>query len=78
MERGYETWIKFNLTQRVHLNFMENISQILCQLIICGLYYPVTTAVIGGVYFLARLIYTLGYLGGAKGRLLGVPFVLLI
>ena len=26
MEKGYETWLKFNLSQRVHLNFMENIS----------------------------------------------------
>jgi K+-transporting ATPase c subunit len=55
---------------------MENISQILCMLITCGLYYPVTTAVIGGVYFLGRLIYTFGYIAGAKGRFLGVPFVM--
>ena len=56
---------------------MENISQILTMLITCGLYYPVTTAVIGGVYFLGRLIYTFGYLTGAKGRMLGVPFVMM-
>ena len=55
---------------------MANISQILCMLITCGLYYPVTTAVIGGVYFLGRLIYTFGYIAGAKGRFLGVPFVM--
>ena len=78
MEKGYETWLKFNLSQRVHLNFMENISQILCLLITCGLYYPVTTAVIGGVYFIGRTIYTFGYLAGAKLRMLGVPFVMLI
>ena len=78
MEKGYEAWLKFNLSQRVHLNFMENISQILCLLITCGLYYPVTTAVIGGIYFIGRLIYTFGYLAGAKTRMLGVPFVMLI
>ena len=47
-------------------------------MIICGLYYPVTTAVIGGVYSLGRLIYTFGYLAGAKGRMMGVPFVMMI
>ena len=44
----------------------------------CGLAYPIATAVVGGIYLLARIWFSVGYLmSGPKGRMYAVPFVML-
>ena len=78
MELGYKGWMEFNKAQRIHYNYLESISQILCMILTCGLYYPIATTVIGGIYFLARVMFQVGYqLFGPKGRMYAVPFVML-
>lgn len=46
---------------------------VLLFIIIGGLGYPIATAVIGFVYSVSRIIYTIGYTSskGAKGRIAG-------
>ena len=70
--------MKFNKAQRIHYNYLESISQIVTMMITCGLQYPIATAVIGGIYLLARIWFQVGYhLYGPKGRMIAVPFVML-
>ena len=52
---GYEGWMNMNKAQRIHLNYMESICQLLTMLLVSGLYYSRTTAIWGGVYLLARV-----------------------
>ena len=41
-------------------------------ILIAGVYFPIPSAVIGLVIFIARIIYTVGYaIGGPRGRLIG-------
>ena len=79
MKAGYEAWMQFNNAQRIQVHYMESITQILTQQLICGLYWPMPTLVIGIIYLVGRAIFTYGYLAkGAKGRMFGAPFVLLV
>jgi glutathione S-transferase len=69
----YKAWYDFNNAQRAHYNFVESIASILTLLIIGGIYYPVVAAVFGFVYFIGRIIYSIGYtMSGSSGRLIGV------
>ena len=78
MSLGYKGWMEFNKAQRIHYNYLESISQILCMMLFSGLYFPIATACIGGVYTLARIMFQVGYiLFGPRGRMMAVPFVML-
>ena len=78
MEAGYEAWFTFNKAQRVHLNYLENICQILTMFLTCGLYYPRATWIWGLVYFFGRVLFQAGYvLFGPRGRVVGAIPVLL-
>jgi len=51
---------------------VEWIASLLALIAIAGVYFPIPSAVLGLVIFLARIIYTLGYLaGGPRGRIFG-------
>ena len=77
MATGYKGWYDFNIAQRVHIQYMEAITQMLFQQLFAGLYWPVPTAIIGIIYFIGRIVYTAGYIkGGPKGRLLGALMTL--
>ena len=79
MKAGYGAWMNFNAAQRGHLNYAENITQILAQILTAGIYFPITTTVIGAIYFLSRLGYAVGYRAcGPKGRMYAAPVMLLI
>ena len=68
-----EQYLKINNAQRVHYNFIEGAATILVALAVAGLYQPALSANLGAVYFVGRLIYSIGYTqSGAKGRLVGV------
>ena len=44
-----------------------------------GLYLPLTTAIIGGVYLIGRSLFSYGYVaGGPKGRMIGAPIVMMV
>jgi hypothetical protein len=69
---SYKEWYEFNLAQRAHLNFAEQIGVILPLLLTAGVFYPVLAGYIGWIYFFGRLIYFLQYRSeGPKGRMIG-------
>ena len=51
----------FNCAQRAHYNFLENYPQVLAALLIAGLKYPRTSATLGAVWCVCRVVYALGY-----------------
>ncbi len=69
----YEQWYNFNSAQRAHQNFLEWIASCLVFLLIAGIYFPIPAAAIGLGIIVCRMIYAIGYfIGGPKGRLIGV------
>ena len=75
MEAGYRSWFEFNIAQRIHINYMENISQIIVLLLCTGLHYPNTTTAIGWYYVVGRLLYQLGYTYAPSARVIGMLFM---
>ena len=68
----YKEWYDFNNRQRAHYNFIEHIVAVIPFLLIGGIALPIATGILGWVYFVGRIAYTLGYVrGGPKGRLIG-------
>ena len=62
MKAGYKAWLEFNKSLRIYQNFQENIMQVLISELIAGLYFPIFTASIAGIYLVARIIYHWDYL----------------
>ena len=78
MALGYSGWMEFNKAQRIHYNYLETINQMICMVLMCGLYFPRTTTAINSVYILGRVGFQVGYkLFGPKGRMAAVPIVML-
>lgn len=78
LEAGYSAWFIFNKAQRVHMNYMEHICQVITMFLTCGLFYPRATWIWGLIYFLGRVMFQVGYsLIGPKGRLIGAIPVML-
>jgi glutathione S-transferase len=64
----------FNRAQRGHQNFNENQTSFLGALLITGLEYPRTAAVLGAAFSVGRVLYGWGYTSGpenGKGRYYG-------
>jgi len=78
MEAGYRSWYEFNKAQRIHMNYKDNVDQMICLLLITGLHDPKNTVIIGWVYVVARLLYQIGYTISPKMRGIGAPFMILI
>ena len=73
---SYREWYEFNLSQRVHYNFIEHIASVLILLILGGIALPTAAGWLGWAYFIGRVFYTAGYLmKGPKGRLVGALIV---
>lgn len=69
---SYEEWYQFNNAQRAHYNYVEWIAACLLFLIIGGLYFPITNALIGLGIVIFRFIYAAGYAAkGPRGRNIG-------
>lgn len=69
---SYKDWFEFNNAQRVHFNFLESLPLILVLLFITALKQPLAALIIGCIYFVSRLVYTLGYvIGGPNMRAFG-------
>lgn len=68
----------FNCAQRAHYNFMENYITFLPAMLLSGLKYPVSSAVVGAIWSVCRLAYARGYTRSdqtnGKGRLVGSGF----
>lgn len=68
----YKDWYRFNNAQRVHYNFIEALPFVLVLIFISALRLPLAALILACLYFVLRLIYTLGYaLGGPSMRVIG-------
>ena len=74
----YKEWFEFNVAQRIAYNYLEHIQMVLVWIMVSGLRYPYVSIGSGIVYFIGRLIYTVGYSRfGPNGRFAGVLFCFL-
>ena len=74
---SYKEWLEFQLDQRQHKNFLEQITILVFTILVTGLVLPLTTIIIAGIHFVGRILYTLGYRVSPKARMIGAPFVML-
>jgi len=68
---------KFNCAQRAHANYIENQPSAVAALLIAGLQFPITAAIMGAGWSVSRYIYMVGYSQGGeggKGRYKGITF----
>lgn len=66
--------LAFNAAQRGHQNFNEWHVSTVVSMLICGLSQPKVTAILGGVWSVNRILYSIGYTNrnqNGKGRYLG-------
>lgn len=66
----------FNRAQRGHHNLLENLPTAIGAMLITGLVYPKSAAVLGAAWSVGRLFYAWGYNNGkpeGKGRYNGAP-----
>ncbi len=78
----YDQWFIFNNYQRAHYNYMEQLTQVIVWILISCFYQPLAAAILGFIYALGRLIYSLGYykspnLRGIGALILDLPFLAL-
>ena len=62
----YKEWFEFNLAQRLHYNYLDNVSIIVFLLLVAGLEHPQKASLCGAVYIGSRFLYNTG---SAMGRL---------
>lgn len=70
---------RFNCAQRAHANYSENHPSALGALLIAGLRFPITSALMGAGWTVARYVYMVGYSKGGQGghgRYKGISFFL--
>jgi len=68
----YAQWFKMNNNLRVHYNFLEHVPLVTTLILVNGIILPTTSLVIGIIYILARIAFTIGYMiGGPNARLPG-------
>jgi len=53
--------MEYNLAQRVHLNFVEQLQMVLFLLVAGGLLYPVVFTILGVLYSISRFGYWFHY-----------------
>ena len=69
---SYKDCYEFNNAQRVHYNFLESLPLVLVLLFISALKQPLAALIIACIYFVSRLIYSVGYIiGGPRMRSFG-------
>lgn len=51
----------FNCAQRAHSNFNENHPSVMAALVLSGIVYPQTSAALGAVWSLGRIVSRIGY-----------------
>ena len=61
---GYQVWFEMALTQRAHGHFLEGAAAIFTCELAAGVYFPYTVTGLGAIYFIARLLFTIGYQKG--------------
>lgn len=69
----------FNCAQRAHANYIENLPSFLGALLLAGIKFPITAAIMGLGWSVSRYMYMVGYCNGTeggKGRYNGIAFYL--
>ena len=61
VDLDYGQWFSFNNWQRVHYNFLEQLTPTLIWIAISALYKPLVAAIFGFVYFVGRILYSIRY-----------------
>lgn len=68
----YKDWYNFNNSQRAHYNFVEQVGSVIALVFVAGIGMPWVAGILGWLYCIGRLIYTMGYVAkGPNGRLIG-------
>ena len=69
----YKAWFELNNSQRCHQNFLETVAVLVLGLLVAGLKFPNAAAILGGIHFIGRIFYILGYTSsrGADKRMVG-------
>ncbi|KAI0396196.1 membrane-associated proteins in eicosanoid and glutathione metabolism [Xylariaceae sp. FL0594] len=63
---------RFNLAQRAHANFVENLTPFIVALLVAGVGYPVPATYAGAAWVAGRFAYAYGYVNkGPSGRRAG-------
>jgi len=68
---------RFNCAQRAHANYTENQPTLLGSLLLAGIRFPITSAIMGVAWSVCRYLYMAGYSEGAehgKGRYRGIYY----
>ncbi|KAI3647186.1 hypothetical protein MP228_007407 [Amoeboaphelidium protococcarum] len=69
-------WTEFNNHQRVHMNYVENVTLVTTLQLLSGVFSPVASAVLGAVYMVGRGVYGYMYTRyGPEKRYYGAPFM---
>ena len=78
-ELTYKQWRAFQLDQRGHKNFLEQVAMIVFFQLVIGFMWPVVALVFGFIHFVCRFIFVYGYKYGPKWRMLGgMPINILV
>jgi len=69
---GEKGAMEYNCIQRAHQNFIETWSPVCMLVMVNGLFSPLSSAALGGIWCIGRFLYVYGYsTGGPDGRLWG-------
>ena len=58
----YKQWFDFNIVQRIHGNFLEQVQIVTLLVLVAGLKHPSIAVILGGVYSLGRFLMAAGYM----------------
>ncbi|PMD40759.1 membrane-associated proteins in eicosanoid and glutathione metabolism [Hyaloscypha variabilis F] len=73
-ERTDEDAHRFNCAQRAHANFIENQPSAVAALLLAGLQFPISSALMGAGWTVSRYMYMVGYSQGGEGGKGGIYF----
>ncbi len=68
----YKQWFDFNIVQRIHGNFLEQILIVVLLLLIAGLRHTTYAVILGGIYSVSRILMAIGYMISVGYRRPGV------
>lgn len=75
VDLDYGQWFTFNNWQRVHYNFLEQLTPTLIWIFISALYKPLVAAIFGFLYFFGRIFYSIGYFKSPNQRIVGALII---
>ncbi len=71
----YQEWFTFNNWQRCHYNYLEQLTPVLIWIIISSFTYPQVAGILGLIYMVGRVFYTVGYMSTANNRIIGAIII---